>query len=61
MLSDLMSSIQERLHIELDREVNQLEKVYFSVKYPNQEMGYLSKPINSSVLLNIIKMTPKSS
>lgn len=61
MLSDLISSVQERIRIELDREVNQLEKVYFSVKYPNQEMRYLSKPINNSVLLNIIKMTLKSS
>lgn len=49
-----MSPIQERAHIELDTEVNQLEKVLL-------KMGYLTKPINSSVLQNAIKMTYKLS
>lgn len=50
MLSDLLSFIQERACIELDREGNQLEKVLL-------KMGYLTKPINISVLQNTIKMT----
>lgn len=54
MLSDLISSIQERACIELDREVKQLEKVLL-------KMGYLTKPVNSSVLQSTIKITYKSS
>lgn len=50
MLSDFMYSIQKRACIELDREINQLERVLL-------KMGYLTKPINSSVLQNTIKMT----
>lgn len=52
MLSDLISSIQEGAYTELDREVNQLEKVLLKT-------GYLTKPFHSSVLQNTIKVTYK--